>query len=128
MMRRYDFSGGMDQSTNPFLLADSKFTYLKNVNHDELGTLSKDGGYSAYLDTVGSTSDDLVFDYVNYAGTHLPVKISNGTIYKGGASAWTSVSSTSISAGKRCSAVNFLDRVSEIHKRFWCYCCYSLCS
>jgi len=112
MMRRYDFSGGMDQSTNPFLLADNKFTYLKNVNHDELGTLSKDGGYSAFRTAAGSGSDDLVFDYVNWTGVHTPMKISNGTLYKAeiGGSDWTSVGAAT-TAGKRASAANYLNRM-----------------
>ncbi len=112
MMRRYDFSGGMDQSTNPFLLADNKFTYLKNVNHDELGTLSKDGGYSAFRTAAGSGSDDLVFDYVTWAGVHTPMKISNGNLYKAevGETDWTSVGAAT-TAGKRASAANYLNRM-----------------
>jgi hypothetical protein len=110
MMRRYDLSNGMDTSTNPFMMDDLKFTYLKNINHDEYGALSKDGGYSTYKDSSGTTQDDLVFDYVNLNGVHTPVKVNNGKIYKAveGSNVWTEISGSTLTAGDHCRAVNFL--------------------
>lgn len=62
LMRRYDLTGGMDSSTNPFLMSDSKYAYLLNVNHDEQGSFSKDGGYTKFLDEIGTgVVDDMVF-------------------------------------------------------------------
>ena len=57
MMRRYDLTGSMKQSLSPFLMDDKDFTYLKNVSYDEIGSLSKDGGYTQFgsnLDTTGT--------------------------------------------------------------------------
>ena len=113
-MRRYDLSGGMETSTNPFLMSDAQFTYLKNVNHDEQGSLSKDGGYSNFRSaTTGVDSDDLVFDYMNWSGVHTPIKIAGGNIYKAevGGSEWTQIQASATSSGKRVSAVNYLDRM-----------------
>jgi hypothetical protein len=112
LMRRYDLSGGIDMGTNPFMMEDTKYTYLKNVNHNESGSLSKDGGYSTYLNKIATvTGDDLIFDYTDYDGNHEIIKIAGGTLYKGGATAWATVSTGVATANERQSAVNYLDRV-----------------
>jgi len=69
MMRRYDLTGSMKQSLSPFLMDDKDFTYLKNVSYDEIGSLSKDGGYTQFgvnLDTTGT--GDLLHSYLDEFG------------------------------------------------------------
>lgn len=115
LMRRYDLSGGMDIGTNPFMMEDTKYTYLLNVNHDENGSLSKDGGYSTFCDKIATvTGDDLVFDYIDYDGNHEIVKITGGTLYTAdltGTAAWDVVATGISTTNNRCSAVNYLDRM-----------------
>lgn len=114
LMRRYDLTGGMDMSTNPFLMSDTRYTYLRNVNHDEQGSLSKDGGYSNFrAETTGVDTDDLVFDYINWTGVHTPIKLSGGDLFKAeiGSGDWTKIDDGVSEAGKRASAVNYQNRV-----------------
>ena len=113
LFRMYNLTGGMDQSTNPFLLGDTKFTYLKNVNQDEKGTLSKDGGYSAYLSDTAHNTDDLVFDYVNWAGVHTPIKVSGGNMYKADIpeDEWSLISADVSSSGQKVSAANYNNKM-----------------
>ena len=115
LMRRYDLSGGMDMGTNPFMMEDTAYTYLRNVNHDENGSLSKDGGYSVFLDKIATvTGDDLVFDYTDYDGAHTIMKVSGGGLYEAdftGTAAWSVVATGVTTANYKCSAVNYLDRM-----------------
>lgn len=135
LMRRYDLVGGMDQATNPYLMNDSTHVYLKNVIHGEKGTLSKDGGYSQFLDNMPASSVDLLFDYQNHTylstlsteegeivttedGDTFPIgvpnllfAISDGDLYKETDSGWELVEADVTTSGQLCNAVNYLDRV-----------------
>jgi len=114
LMRRYDLSGGMDQSMNPFLMGDTRYTYLKNVVHDEYGSFSKDGGYSQYASTIASATNgvDLLFDYTDLSDTHTLLSVIKSNLYKatGDPIAWSQISASAFTEGNRCSAANFLDR------------------
>lgn len=112
-MRRYGSTGGMDTSTNPFSMSDSNYLYLKNVNHDENGSLSKDGGYSTFRNNVSGEGDDMVFNYINLMGQSLPIKLNEGNLFKAvsGDGNWEQVSAGVMAGGHRVSAVNFLDKV-----------------
>jgi hypothetical protein len=71
---------------------DNEFTYLRNVSYDEIGSISKDGGYTqlgADLDTSGAI--DLLHDYVDSDGQHYLLAISNGKIYKYDSGSWTEI-------------------------------------
>ena len=111
-MRRYGLTGGMDTSTNPFVMNDASFLYVKNMNHEENGSLSKDGGFSKFkIATTSATGDDMLFDYVNLLGVHTTLKISNGILYKADSGDnWVQVAAGATTAGNRVSAVNHLDR------------------
>lgn len=110
LMRRYDLTGSMIQSLNPFLMDDKDFTYLKNISYDEIGSLSKDGGYvqvGSNLDTSGT--GDLLHCYVNSAGTYTELAITNGKLYKYNGSSWeilTTEENGNFTAGEKCTAVN----------------------
>jgi hypothetical protein len=108
LMRRYQLTGTMNQSMNPFLMSDSDFLYLKNITHDEIGTISKDGGYSEIGDSrVGDGKVDLLFDYIPYTGSHIPLTIENGRLQKY-VSGWGNVTSAAeFTPDARASAVNF---------------------
>lgn len=112
-LRKYDFSGGIEQGTNPFMIDDKKYPYLLNVTHDENGSFSKDGGYTLNLNSLSaSTKGDGVFDYTNLTGTHLKLFAYNGSIYKesGSPLAWTAIGSASYTVSNKISCANFLNR------------------
>lgn len=106
-MRRYDLTGSMKQSVSPFLMDDREFTYLKNVSYDEIGSLSKDGGYTqlgADLDSSGT--GDLLHSYINDAGAFTELAITNGKLFKYTGSAWSQISGLTFTAGAKSTAVN----------------------
>lgn len=109
-MRRYDLTGSMKQSVSPFLMDDREFTYLKNVSYDEIGSLSKDGGYTqlgADLDSSGT--GDLLHSYINDAGAFTELAITNGKLFKYTGSAWSQITNgggLTFTAGAKSTAVN----------------------
>ncbi len=112
IFRRYDLTGTMNQSVNPFLVQDKDFTYLLNVNQDEFGTIQKDGGYSKYGSTeVGAGYIEGGIDYVTTAGVHTPVRICNGSLQSASGTTWSDIDAGEFTAGKTPSFANFLDRV-----------------
>jgi len=107
LMRRYSLTGGMNQSVNPFLMNDSDFLYLCNVTHDEIGTIGKDGGYSA----VGATRTapgvgDLLFDYIPFTGSHIQLLLEHGILQKY-VSGWSDIDISTFTDDARASAINF---------------------
>ena len=106
MMRRYDLTGSMKQSLSPFLMDDKDFTYLKNVSYDEIGSLSKDGGYTQFganLDTTGT--GDLLHSYLDEFGVYTELAVTNGKLYKYAGSTPSLISDT-LTPGSKCTAVN----------------------
>jgi len=107
LMRRYDLTGSMNQSTNPFLMKDTDFLYMCNTTNDEIGTVGKDGGYSI----VGTTrtapgKGDLLFDFIPFVGSHTPLLIEGGILQKY-VSGWSNIDVDDFTDDARASGVNF---------------------
>lgn len=112
IMRRYDLTGSMKQSVSPFLMRDEEFTYLRNVSYDEIGSLSKDGGYSQFGNTPDTTgSGNLLHTYLDNSGVFKELLIVNGKLFKaneisGQSTEWVSVDTTTFTPDIKCTAVN----------------------
>jgi len=109
IMRRYDLTGSMKQSVSPFLMRDEEFTYLRNVSYDEVGSLSKDGGYTqvgADLDTSGS--GDLMHTYLDNTGAFKALVITNGKLFgsTGTPIEWEELDSSTFTVDAKCTAEN----------------------
>ena len=92
MMRRYDLLGSMKQSVSPFLMDDKEFTYLKDISFDEVGSISKDGGFSqlgADLDSSGT--GDLLHLYMDSTGAFTELAVTNGKLFKYVGGVWTEI-------------------------------------
>lgn len=110
LMRRYNLTGGMNQSVNPFLMDDKDFLYLLNATHDEIGTIGKDGGYSIVGETRAAPGKgDLLFDHVPFTGAHVPLLIENGILQKY-VSGWSDIATDYFTPDAKASAVDFNGR------------------
>lgn len=92
VMKRYDLLGSMKQSVSPFLMNDNEFTYLKNISFDEIGSISKDGGYFQMgTDLDASGSGDLLFTHVGNTGDFIELVVTNGKLFKYLEGVWTQI-------------------------------------